>query len=90
MRGGNTYPKARNFGIYCKGNVSFSSRYKIEASLHMQGIEEESGPDQVCGGRVWDVHSDNEQLEAVNSAKCSSCELGFERVNIILEFMDWL
>jgi hypothetical protein len=45
--------------------------------------KEESGPDQVCGGRVWDVHSDNEQLEAVNSAKCSSCELGFERVNIV-------
>jgi hypothetical protein len=48
--------------------------------------KEESGPDQVCGGRVWDVHSDNEQLEAINSAKCSSCELGFERVNIVWVF----
>jgi hypothetical protein len=27
--------------------------------------KEESGPDQVCGGRVWDVHSDNEQLDQI-------------------------
>jgi hypothetical protein len=30
-----------NFGICVKSNVSFSSHY-IEASLHMQGLEEES------------------------------------------------
>lgn len=41
---------------------------------------EDDGPDQLCGGHVWDVQSDNEQLEAINLAKSSSCELGFERV----------
>ncbi|XP_071149515.1 nephrocystin-3-like [Mytilus edulis] len=40
---------------------------------------EDDGPDQLCGGHVWDVQSDNEQLEAINLAKSSSCELGFER-----------
>lgn len=40
----------------------------------------EDGSNQICGGHVWDLHSDNEQLEAINFAKSSSCELGFERV----------
>ncbi len=38
------------------------------------------GPEQLCGGALWDVHYDYEQMEALSFAVQSSCELGFERV----------
>ncbi|XP_074659416.1 nephrocystin-3-like [Tubulanus polymorphus] len=36
-------------------------------------------PEQLCGGKVWDVNCDREQLEFFQRALISSCELEFER-----------
>lgn len=45
---------------------------------------EMEGPDKICGGQVWDIHGDYEQMEAFNFAIKSSCELGFEKVSNII------
>lgn len=45
---------------------------------------EMEGPDKTCGGQVWDIHGDYEQMEAFNFAIKSSCELGFEKVSNII------
>ena len=46
------------------------------------GLTEGEGSDQVCGGAVWDIHCNFEQMEAISYAVRSSCELGFEKVSI--------
>ena len=38
------------------------------------------GPEELCGGRLWDVNLDLEQLEYMSASSRSACELGFERV----------
>ncbi|XP_069108020.1 nephrocystin-3-like [Argopecten irradians] len=43
------------------------------------GLIEGEGPEQLCGGAIFDIHGDLEQMEAINFAKRSSCELGFEK-----------
>ncbi|KAJ8320207.1 hypothetical protein KUTeg_001794 [Tegillarca granosa] len=42
-------------------------------------LTEGEGPEQLCGGSVWDIHGEYEQMEAMSFAKRSSCELGFEK-----------
>lgn len=43
------------------------------------GYSELEGPEQLCGGALWDVHCDYEHMVALNAALSSSCELGFEK-----------
>ena len=42
------------------------------------------GPESLCGGSVWDIYGENQQLEAYQHAVQASCELGFEKVEYIL------
>ena len=44
------------------------------------GYFDTESPEQLCGGGLWDIHSDFEQMEALSYAVKSSCELGFEKV----------
>ena len=39
-----------------------------------------SGPEALCGGCLWDVNQDLEQVEYLSEASRSACELGFEKV----------
>lgn len=43
---------------------------------------ESDNPEELCGGALWDVHCDYEQLEALSYAVKSSCQLGFEKVGV--------
>ncbi|GAB1597427.1 nephrocystin-3-like [Argonauta hians] len=43
------------------------------------GYSELEGPEQLCGGALWDIQCDYEHMVALNSALSSSCELGFEK-----------
>ena len=45
------------------------------------GFQEMDGPEQLCGGSLWDPLHDYEQAEALAYAVKSSCELGFEKVS---------
>ena len=42
---------------------------------------ETEGPEMLCGGCLWDPKHDYEQVESLNAATTSSCQLGFEKVN---------
>ncbi|XP_064597908.1 LOW QUALITY PROTEIN: nephrocystin-3-like [Liolophura sinensis] len=60
---------------------------KIELGIDMKkdktdsysSYSESDNPEELCGGALWDVHCDYEQLEALSYAVKSSCQLGFEK-----------
>ena len=47
----------------------------VERDLEMEG------PEMLCGGCLWDPKHDYEQLESLNAATISSCQMGFEKVS---------
>ena len=47
----------------------------VERDLEMEG------PEMLCGGCLWDPKHDYEQLESLNAATMSSCQMGFEKVS---------
>ena len=50
-----------------------------------ESIIDLDGPVALCGGSLWDIHNDFEQMEALTYAGKSSCELGFEKVSMYFE-----
>lgn len=46
---------------------------------------EMEGLDKICGGQVWDIYGDYEQMEAFNFVIKFSCEFGFEKVSYIID-----
>ena len=60
----------QEMGVDERGDESQSDDYK----------ELLDGPEELCGGCLWDVNQDLEQMEYMGASSRSACELGFERV----------
>ncbi|XP_023932198.1 nephrocystin-3-like [Lingula anatina] len=64
--------------------VDIKSILKMELGMDQDhsdadsGFSENGGPEQLCGG-LWDVHGQFEQIEALNYALSSNCQMGFEK-----------
>ncbi|XP_041374620.1 nephrocystin-3-like [Gigantopelta aegis] len=61
------------------------SRLKMELGIETKDknpgddLQLGDSPEQLCCGALWDIHCDYEQMERLNYAIHSSCELAFER-----------
>ncbi len=47
-----------------------------------EALLELEGGSALCGGCLWDIQGDYEQVEALSNAGRSTCQLGFEKVTV--------
>ena len=72
----------RSLGSIFYNSCTFLQELGVETkdSDPAGSLLEQEGPELLCGGCLWDPKHDYEQLEALCSARRSTCELKFEKV----------